>query len=212
MSESPRHLEGIAREIHEETGVEPPIDAFDLANLCGVETVPWGKPDGMLVMPGHPEIHVTAPTIFYPRKARPARAQGTCSHELGHFVSLRAGIDARDEEAADYLAGALMIPRGALLAHLHEYDWDLLRIHPLHPNASWQMLVIRCVQVGEASASIWDQGRCSRAYGADAAMLAEHRERVMRVLETGRAERGAIDAYPVFTPGFRRVVCVERTV
>lgn len=221
--ESARHLEGIAREIHEETGAEPPIDALDLADLCGVETIPWRKAAGLLVLPGHGARPVSRPTIFYPERAQHVRRQGVTAHELGHYVAIRGGVHPADlsdaepeviaaaEAAADYLAGALMIPRRALIDDLRELDWDLLEVHARHPNASWQMLVIRCVQVAEASASIWDQGRCTRSYGVDSARLREHHEHVVRVLESGRAERGAVDAYPVFTPGFRRVVVVQRS-
>ena len=199
--QSPGHLEAIAQDILNETGLGAPMDAFELAECCGL-TVKFSSSrkgnlaDGVIRCPaGTSNVH----------------QHGTVAHEVGHWALVRAGLDGQDEDDARYMAGALMIPRPALLDDLRTRTWDLLEIHPRHPNASWEMLVIRCVQVADAYASIWDQGRCSKSYGVSDEMLAEHKRTVMRVLETGHAERGAIDAYPVFTKGYRRVVCLERT-
>lgn len=198
MKISGRHLEGIARQTHDETGVECPVDAFDLAERLGLSLRPWSKAGGMCV----------ADIIHYPAKASAARQQGTVAHELGHWLLGRAGEDAQDEDAADYLAGALLLPRLPFMRDLIAYDWDMLAIRERHINASWQMLVIRCVQVADAAASVWDAGKLHAAYGA--ADIEAHRELVLRVLERGEAERGQVSGYPVFTPGFRRVVCVSR--
>lgn len=42
-------LEAIAKRMHDETGVECPIDAFDLADLCGLDTRPWSRSHGEIV-------------------------------------------------------------------------------------------------------------------------------------------------------------------
>lgn len=197
---SPSRLESLAREVLEDTALTAPMDAFELAECCGVEVRFWpgdkGKYDGRIWCPGGKSL------VFQ---------HGTVAHELGHWTMIeRANRPIHHEDDARYLAGAYMLPRQTILDDLHRKSWDLLEVHPLHPNASWQMLVIRCSQVAEAYASVWDGGRCTGAYGIGEELLEEHRQAVLRVLETGRAERGAVDAYPVFSPGHRRVVCVER--
>jgi hypothetical protein len=215
--ESPRHLEGIAREIHEETGIEPPIDALDLAGLCGIETVPWRKRFGALLLPGDEaralELRqelAERPVIFYPLGAQPVRVNGVVAHEIGHWALARGGCDPADEEAADYLAGALMLPDRRYRADMNETDFDLDELRARHPNASMQMLAVRMCQLApDTTCSVWDAGKLHASYGA--ALVEEHRAVVMRVLESGHAEHGIIAGYPVFSPGFRRVVVVERT-
>ena len=198
MRISGRHLEGLARQIHEDLQLEAPIDAFALAEAMGLRLKPWSKSGGMCV----------GNVVCYPAKANAVRQHGTIAHECGHVVLDRAGEDAQDEDAADYLASALMLPRSAFLRDLDAFNWDLLAIHERHPNASWQMLVVRCVQLASASASVWDAGHLHAEYGGP--NIEAHRELVMRVLETGRVEHGDAAAYPVFSPGFRRVVCLSR--
>lgn len=215
--ESPRHLEGIAREIHEETGIEPPIDALDLAGLCGIELVPWRKRGGALIMPGDDgfarELRVKelpmVPVIYYPIGAQPVRVHGVVAHEIGHWALIRGGCDGRDEGGADYLAGALMLPHDRYRTDMSETNFDLDELHARHPNASMQMLAVRLCQLSPAaSCSVWDAGKLHASYGA--AFAEAHREVVMRVLESGHAEHGSVAGYPVFSPGYRRVVCVER--
>lgn len=202
MTASPRHLEGIAREIHD-LGIEPPVDAFVLAGLCGVD-----------LRPGPGKGSRTGDRITYPSHARPVRQHGVVAHELGHWLLERAGQDASDEPAARYLAGALMLPRAHFLADVAATDWDLFALQERHPNASAEMIVVRLTQVSEACASVWDQGSLTRHY-ASADWLVDldaDRELVSRVLacETPLRPENEVAAWPIFSGRERRVIVVRR--
>ena len=110
MYESPRHLEGIAKEVHDKTGIARPVDAFRLAELCGLAVRFWsgrhGKIDGK--------------TIFCPASARLTRQHRITAHEVAHWLLQRAGCDDRDEGAADYLALALLLLRAPFERDLAE--------------------------------------------------------------------------------------------
>lgn len=202
MTVSPRHLEGIAKEVHDRFG-DGPIDAFALAGSLGYHVRFWGKSTGLL----------DRSTIWVPAKARNARQHGVCAHELGHALTERAGEDARDEAAARYLAGALMLPRERFAADLAETCWDLDELRRRHPNASAEMIVVRMTQVSEACASVWDQGALTRHYASAEWLVdldADH-ALVDRVLELEAPVRGEHEnAWPIFDGRDRRVVVVRR--
>lgn len=197
---SPRHLEGIAREIHERTGVTPPIDAFELATLCGFMCRPWGRGGG--------KIDIERREIRFPLKARHTHQHGVVAHELGHFALNRGGEDDRDEDACRYMAGAFMLPHDQIRADVRSTDYDLFALMALHPNASAQMIVVRMTQVCDATASVWDAGKLHSSYGA--VDLDSDRATADLVLESGVVIRGRVDAWPIFDGVFRRVVCVRR--
>jgi hypothetical protein len=201
MQHSPRHLEGLARQIHEETGAEAPIDAFVLAEACGLTLRPWSK--------AHAEIDLDAAVIRYPSRVRSERMHFRVGHELGHAVLVRAGESDQDESDVDYLASALLLPRARFLADLEETDWNLFELLERHPNVSAEMLVVRMTQVSPATASVWDGGHLHAVYGADDA--AGDAELVGRVLEVEVPVRDAgVAAWPMFDGSFRRVVVVRR--
>lgn len=196
----PEVLEGIAREAHESTGGLVPVDAFELAFLCGLELVPWRRSAGAL----------EGDRVWYPVKTRPERQHGTVAHELGHWLLRDYRMDARDEDAARYLAGALMLPRATFVRDLDATNWDLIRLQGRHPNASAEMIVVRMTQVSRACAWIWDAGKLARVYGApcDDGSVAALVDRVL-TLEEPVAE-GSVCAWPIFDGRWRRVVVVAR--
>jgi hypothetical protein len=193
-------LEALAQEVHESTGGLLPVDAFELAHLCGVELIPWRKAAGLRV----------GDTIRYPMKARPVRQHGVIGHELGHWLLEDAGMDPADEDAARYLAGALMLPRRAFVRDLMACDWDLFWLMERHPNASAEMIVCRMTQVGQCAASIWDAGKLARRYGAPLDTPQEA-ALVDRALATERpATAGPFCAWPIIDGPWRRVLVVWR--
>lgn len=200
---SPRHLEGIARDILESVGSPCPVDAFALADLCGFELRPWAKSYGQR----------TGNVIWYPAKARLVRQHGAIVHELGHWGLEQAGENALDESAARYLAGALLLPRAPFTVDLAATEWDLFDIQRRHPNASAEMIVCRMTQVSSATASVWDQGQLTRSYASEGWLvdLEADRELVDRVLTDQVPVRLATEAaWPIFERGHRRVVVVRR--
>lgn len=193
-------LEGIARDIHDSTGDVLPVDAFELAHLCGLELRAWGNASGGLDLDGG--------VIRYPSRARLVRQHGVIAHELGHWALAQAGEDHTAEWAARYLAGALMLPRAAFLADAWACDWDLDELRVRHPHASAEMVVVRMTQVSPATAWVWDDGRVRRTYGASAGEDVE--AIVGRVLASEAPLReGAVRAWPLLEAGHRRVVVVR---
>lgn len=193
-------LEGIAREAWETTGELLPVDAFELAHLCGLRVRGAAGSGG--------SVDLEAGIIRYPTRARLTRQHGVVAHELGHWLLHRAGEDHHVEWAARYLAGALLLPRVAFLRDAHACDWDLAELRVRHPNASAEMVVVRMTQVSPACAWVWDDGRVRRTYGASAGEDVE--AIVGRVLASEAPLRdGAVRAWPLLERGYRRVVVVR---
>jgi hypothetical protein len=203
MRESPRRLEGIARHLHDKTGIEAPVDALLLAHRLGLTLRPWAKSHGAL----------DGNTIFVPTRygMRDQRKQFRVAHELGHWALREDGADDTCEASADYLAGALLLPREVFMRDLGATDWDLLELQRLHSNASAQAIVIRMTQVSPATASVWDAGHCHRGYGAPREELEQlDRELAERALGVQEPLRGEVSAWPISSGSWRRVCVVRR--
>lgn len=203
--------EGIAADVLSETGCdEAPVSALELADQCELRVVRTpGVRRGRLVL-DDARIEVN-PQLEGPR------LHGTVAHELGHWALRRAGED-DVEDGARYLAGAFMLPRAVFLRDLRQTAWSLVLLRERHPNASAEMIARRLVQVRDAVASIWDQGRCT-ARVASAWLPVERvgrrssaieRALASHVLEHGQAVHPAelVWAVPVFEGTHRRVVVV----
>lgn len=191
---SPR-LEGIAQELLDVALMEAPVDAMELAACCGLE-VRLSEIRDALLYDG---------TIYVSRRARISRIHLLVAHELGHWALARAA-QADSERDADYLAGALLVPRRALERDLRS-GWDLDALRAMHVHAPASTIATRIAQVREATAAIYDQGRLSRRVGPE---LASERELVARVLGEERAVRvdATTGAWPVIEGRSRRVIVV----
>lgn len=195
-------IEGVASEIHAETGVEAPVDAFVLADLLGFVTVPWSRGYGQ----------VSGDRIRYPAKVRAVRQHRVVCHEIAHVLLRRAGLDDSDEQAADRLALALMLPRTAFVRDLGATDWHLYRMMERHPNCSAQAIAVRMCHVSPCAASIYDQGRRTALYLGDGAHEdASDDEAADRALELEAPVCGdLVSAWPLFDGRYRRVVVLRR--
>jgi hypothetical protein len=193
-------LEGIARDIHASTGDLLPVDAFELAALCGLRLRPaLGAAGSMDLLNG---------IIRFPSKARAVRQHGVVAHELGHWALHQAGEDHLNERSARYLAGALLLPRGPFLRDALGCDWDLEELQRRHPHASAEMTVVRMTQVSDACAWVWDDGAVRRRYRATDDESVE--AIVDRVLASEAPEReDSMRAWPMLERGHRRVVVVR---
>lgn len=198
--ENIERLERIAAELHHSTGGLLPVDAFELARLCGLRLRP--------TMSARGSIDLTTKVIRYPARARLVRQHGVVAHEIGHFALFRKGEDHTHERSARYLAGALMLPRAAFLRDCQATDWDLDELRRRHPNASAEMVVVRMTQVSPACAWVWDDGAVRRRYGRS---QGEDVEAIVdRVLAEGAPQRdGSLRAWPLLEQGHRRVVVVR---
>lgn len=153
-------LEGIARDVLEETGCDdPPVDAFELAELMGFE-VHWSPRAG---------ARTIGRRIYVHSRSSVRRQHGLIAHELGHAAAERGGLDGRDEPAACFLGGALLVPRAALRRDLRE-GLDLERLYARHQHASLEMIARRVTQVTHAGGRIWDHGHLTRHFGEELAL------------------------------------------
>lgn len=202
MNESPRHLEGIAKEVHDRTGIARPVDAFRLAQLCGLRVRFWSARHGKL----------DEKTIFVPASVRSTRQHRIVAHEVAHWLLRRGGCDDRDEDAADYLALALMLLREPFERDLAETEWNLFALLERHPNVSGQAMAVRMTHLSPCVASIYDQGRRTALYVGEGAFEDEHDGELADVaLEREVVVRdGMVAAYPIIDGRHRRVVVVRR--
>lgn len=195
-------IEGIAKEIHDRTGISAPVDAFRLAELLGFITRPWGRAYSQ----------VSGREIRYPARVRSVRQHRQVAHEIAHPLLTRGGEDDRDEEAADRLALALMMPRYAFVNDLGETDWDLFAMMQRHENCSAQAIVVRMCMVSDAAASVYDQGSRTALYlGEGAHEDPRDDELADRALQLESLVRAGLStAYPLIEGRYRRIVVVRR--
>jgi hypothetical protein len=202
MYESPRHLEGIAKQVHDKTGISRPVDAFRLAQLCGLAVRYWSRRHGKL----------DGDTVYCPGGVRLTRQQRIVAHEVAHWLLRYAGANDRDEDAADYLALALMLLRAPFERDLRETAWDLFALLDRHPNVSAEAMAVRMTHLSPTAASVYDQGHRKALYlgegafedprDAELADVALEREAVVR--------DGLAAAYPLIEGPYRRIVVVRR--
>jgi hypothetical protein len=194
--------EGVAADVLAETGCEePPVDGFELADLCGFEV-------------RHGRTRRDGNVIYIDTGARRTRQHGSIAHELGHAMLVRGGED-NTEDGARYLAGALLVPRRHFDRQLRT-TWDLSRLQAVHVNASAELLARRIVSLRDATAAIFDHGKLKTRIVSPwlperfQRLTAWERELAARTLETGETTTGdeRCFAMPVFDGAWRRVIVV----
>jgi hypothetical protein len=201
---TPEDLEGIARELHDLTGIDCPVDALLFAELCGLMLRAKGGDTA--------RVNFEESIIRYPLAVRHSRLHGLIAHELGHWALWRARKNHLHEPSARYLSGALMLPRERFLDDCDRERFDLNVVCALHPNVSAQMASVRMTQVSPATVTIWDCGKLHASYGQyDELDLSTDRALADAVLASERVERdGLITGYPMLDGRHRRVLCVRR--
>lgn len=140
-------LEGIALELLRATGCDdPPVDAFELAECCGLRVV-YGS-----------AARLMGSTITIPARVTYARRlHGLVAHELGHFALRRARLD-DCEQSARYLAGALLVPAPSVMTAMR-LRLTAEQMFETHTNASAEMICRRAEQVAGARVSVRERGR-----------------------------------------------------
>lgn len=197
--------EAVARDIHDQTGIDAPVDAFELAALCGLHLEPGGREHGAL------ERNV----VRYDVHARPVRQHGTVAHETAHYVLRLVGMP-DTEPAARATAGALMVPRATFDRDLRETGWDLEELRRRHPNASAEIIARRVAELRDAVISVVDQGRIHARVRSPwmpqprQRLTGLERELVDAALHTGEPQRAnaLLAAYPLIDDEHRRVIVV----
>jgi len=190
--------------VHDATGLDAPVCAFELAAACGLVCVPGGRGASLV-----------GDVVSYDASARPVRQHGLVAHEVAHYV-LRLHGEPDDEASANCTAGALMLPRARYDRDLRETAWDLRELQRRHPNASAELCARRITELRDAVVTVIDQGKVRvrvRSPWMPAAPLrltALERELAGAALETGEVQVGGnlLAAYPFIEGNWRRVIVV----
>ena len=200
--------EGAARELLERAGEpEPPISAFAVAKALGYRV--YSSPAVGARMLGD--------TIEVCGRYRRERRHFRVAHELAHTVMDPQIIDRQQRErAADYVAGAVLLPRDDFDRDLRATGWDLRVLRAKHVNASAEVIVRRIVEMRDAVACIFDEGRLktrvwSPWLGEGYRKISKfERELAAKVLSSGRTTRAdnLLWGFPVFEGSKRRVAVV----
>lgn len=188
-------LEGTARWFHEETGIDSPVDAFDVADALDLR-IEHIHGTGGRWEPGRVVLGRSTPA----RKTHSVLVH-ECAHELLHRVRT-----VNDERSARYLAAAILVPRRALDRQLRA-GWDLHRLMAFHTNASAELLARRITDVRSAHLAVYDHGRLRYRVGP-AKPLATELALVAQALSTSAPVRvdDCSGAWPVFDGQWRRVL------
>lgn len=141
-------VEVLADRILAECGADPPIDALELAHLCGYS-----------VRNGQPRRE--GDTIHVPLKREASAVQWYCAHELAHGLLEEHALP-NTERNANALAGCLLAPRSVLLKRPGLQD-----AIAACPSATPLIVARRLVEVhGGGAALLSGTGRVIRRYGA----------------------------------------------
>lgn len=141
-------LEGIARDLLEDTCTEAPVSALALAVAAGFRIAPW-QGQGALVDRAGKTIYLS------PFVTRVERQHELVAHELGHVLLWEHGL-ADSEAGATFLAGALLVPRASLDRALRRDGWSIAALRRAHPHASEALIARRITQVRPAVATVFD--------------------------------------------------------
>lgn len=197
--------EAVARAVHDATGVDAPVDAFELAVACGLRLEAGQRGGAML----------DGDVVRFDVQARPQRQHGLVAHEVAHYV-LRLHGEPDPEPAARYTAGALLVPRAAYDRDLRETAWDLEQLRVRHPNASAEMLARRIAELRDAVITVLDEGhvharvRSPWMPAPSRKLTALERELADAALGSGEVQRSGelLAAYPLLDGRHRRVIVV----
>lgn len=141
-------LEGVARDLLDDTCTEAPVSAFALAAAAGYAVTAW-QGQGALIDRSGKTIYLS-PFVRWPE-----RQHELIAHELGHALLWEHGIE-DEEDAATFVGGALLVPRAALDRALKRDGWSIAALRRAHPHASEALLARRITQVRPCVATFFD--------------------------------------------------------
>ncbi len=166
-------LEAVAQETlaHAEW-LAPPVDAAELAERLGMVVAPdavGAETRARFVRLGGSSVEGQA-VILFADDPRPERRQWAVAHEIGESLAYRVfaelGVDPREappaarEDAANRLAGRLLLPREWFAADGPAMDWDLLELKGRYATASHELIARRMLEMRPAVIiTMFDQGR-----------------------------------------------------
>lgn len=227
-------LEGTVAEILWETGViEPPVDAFAIADRLGVKVATDARAveRARHVRMAAGAESLAASAVLLSPEERPERRQWAVAHEIGewaaHRVVARLELDPFEitgtmrERCASALAGALLLPRRWFLPDGEAFDWDLPTLKSHYRTASHELIARRMLEMpSPAVITLFDHGypvwrRGSEGLRVPPLLLAEEACQRQAFLRGKTAEadsdcdgagRIRVRCWPVHEPGWRREI------
>jgi hypothetical protein len=168
-------LDSVAEEILVEAGVErPPVDAMAVARALGITLALDDRQQGRAryVRLGDRRSKGTRATILLRPEPRHERRHWAVAHEIGEHVAHRVferwGCDPIEtaanarEQAANWLAGRLLLPTAWFAADGVECGWDLFALKACYTTASHELIARRMLECRPTVViSIFDQQRIS---------------------------------------------------
>ncbi len=168
-------LDQVARDLLDEAAIAgPPVDAVALARALGMTVAMDDRQQGRarFVRLGTRRRSGPRPTILLHDDPRPERRQWAVAHEVGEYAAHRLfdtlGIDPREtptdarEEAANRLAGRLLLPDVWFQRDAGACGWDLLQLKARYATASHELIARRMLEcTPPVVISIFDNGRLS---------------------------------------------------
>jgi hypothetical protein len=164
-------LDQVVVELLAEAGVgRPPVDAFQVARRLGITVAIdaiQGNRARYVRLDGRGPSR-TRPTILLRPDPRREREQWAVAHEIGEHAAHRVfaawGVDFREvvpkarEEAANQVAGRLLLPNEWFTADAEEAGWDLVALKARYATASHELIARRMLDCRPAVIiSIFDQ-------------------------------------------------------
>jgi hypothetical protein len=220
-----RVVEEVLQEAHLE---EPPVDALAVARTLGIAVALDDRQEGRAryVRLGDQRSGASRATILLRPEPRFERRQWAVAHEIGEHVAHRVfrlwGVDPAEtvanarEQAANWLAGRLLLPTEWFSADGAAFDWDLTSLKARYNTASHELIARRMLECRPPIViSIFDQGRLSfrrgNASGRVPPPLAVEMECWNDVHERcrpSRLGRGAtrVQGWPVHERGWQREI------
>jgi hypothetical protein len=168
-------LDRVAEGVLDEAGVRiPPVDALAIAEALGMALALDDRQDGRAryVRLGDRWAGGSRPAILLRPEPRFERRQWAVAHEIGEYVAHRifarwgvepveATANAR-EQAANWLAGRLLLPTVWFVPDGVACDWDLLALKSRYRTASHELIARRMLECHPPVViSIFDQRRLS---------------------------------------------------
>lgn len=159
-------------EVIDELEIEnPPVDAFDVARRMGVEIVY----DKRQINRARFKRLGGSPTIFLRPDERAERLQWAVAHELGEQMTHRVFAKlhhegpvggAMREQAANELAGRLLLPRRWFFEAVEQFDGDVLALKNRFETASHELILLGLLRWPDWSVvTVFDNQQVTRRFG-----------------------------------------------
>ncbi len=206
--------------------IAPPVDMAPLlARFKARVQESSGVKDSLLLRSGDEWVIKVSSSL------RDERRCFRIAHEIGHIwwsdPAHHLGdpdLGGKIEHYCSKFASLLLCPHQWLVCDAPEADYDLFRLKSLYSNVSHEVLAIRVSHLTTLVVTIIDNGKLYRRFGTpglafpaieqkterdvyeESDLYGDYREASGEVSWGGVKRKVRVRAYPVFSPGFRRII------